>query len=81
MSERRRRWVITLRWDDPRNSPYKHDRHVFTVGAHELGEMIRAARADPHIVAFVYEARWERAGSPPSVRSATRSGAARLPDH
>lgn len=67
MSEWRRRWVITLRWDDPRHSPYRQDRRVFTVGAHELGEMIRAARADPHIVAFPYEGRWERDGDEPAA--------------
>jgi hypothetical protein len=65
VGEWRRRWVITLRWDHPANSPYQQDAHVFTVGAHELGEMIRKARADPHIIAFPYEDRWEREGDEP----------------
>jgi hypothetical protein len=67
VSEWRRRWVITLRWDDPRNSPYGQDRRVFTVSAHQLGEMIRAARADPHIVAFPHEGKWETVGDGPQA--------------
>lgn len=65
MSEWRRQWVITIKWDDPAHSPYRQQAKVFTVGARRLGEMIRAARADPHIIGFPYAANWERVGDDP----------------
>jgi hypothetical protein len=65
VSEWRRHWVITLRWDDPRNSPYNDRERMFTVTAHELGDLVRAARADPHVVAFPYHATWFLAGTQP----------------
>lgn len=65
--EWRTRWYITIRWDRADNSPTGVSVVERVVDSPaDLGRLIRAARADPHVVAFPYRSTRELVGDEPT---------------